>query len=326
MNRPTVAVVGAGLASLAFATELQRNGAAVRIFERERGAGGRAASRRAGGYRFDHGAQYFTVRDPAFAAPVASWESAGVAAEWAGTIVSLEAGRSTPEERRPRRLVGVNRMRAIAGHLAQPLDVAFRAEVAGVSRAGERWTLAGPTGASLGTYDRLVLALPAPQIETILELPAPLLEAVHRVRMAPSWTLMMAFDRPLSLAFDGAFVHGSPLSWIARDSSKPGRKRNETWVAHASADWSTANLEMAPREIIPLLLSAFQDATGLAGCDPAFAIAHRWRYSNPTVTLDERFLFDAEAGVGVCGDWCGGPRVEGAYLSGLALAGRLVAT
>ena len=50
---------------------------------------------------------------------------------------------------------------------------------------------------------------------------------------------MLAFKQSLGLEFGGAFVHGSPLSWIARNSSKPGRDvEPETWVLHASSEWT----------------------------------------------------------------------------------------
>ena len=42
--------------------------------------------------------------------------------------------------------------------------------------------------------------------------------------------------------------------------------------------------------------------------------------------LTEACLFDRGRPVVVCGDWCGGPRVEGAYLSGAAAAGRILGT
>ncbi len=40
--------------------------------------------------------------------------------------------------------------------------------------------------------------------------------------------------------------------------------------------------------------------------------------------IDQPYLFDPDLAIGACGDWCGGPRVEGAFLSGLALAERIL--
>ena len=68
------------------------------------------------------------------------------------------------------------------------------------------------------------------------------------------------------------------------------------------------------------MLDAFRAATGSDGTAPSFRRVHRWRYALPTTTVDETFLFDPGQRIGVCGDWCGGPRVEGAFVSGLELA------
>ena len=57
---------------------------------------------------------------------------------------------------------------------------------------------------------------------------------------------------------------------------------------------------------------------------PDFAAAHFWRYAIPPEPLGTRCLFDPELAIAACGDWCGGPRVEGAYLSGVAAAGRMM--
>ncbi|MFO7904750.1 MAG: hypothetical protein R6U98_18945, partial [Pirellulaceae bacterium] len=53
---------------------------------------------------------------------------------------------------------------------------------------------------------------------------------------------------------------------------------------------------------------------------PAHLGTHRWRYAWPPDPLEDRCLFDSSSGLGACGDWCSGPRVEGAFLSGTAAA------
>ena len=71
MAQDRYAVVGAGLAGLAAARALVAADRAVDLFEKSRGTGGRVATRRALGTTFDHGAQYFTVRDSGFSAALA---------------------------------------------------------------------------------------------------------------------------------------------------------------------------------------------------------------------------------------------------------------
>jgi predicted NAD/FAD-dependent oxidoreductase len=137
---------------------------------------------------------------------------------------------------------------------------------------------------------------------------------------------MLSFDRSLELPFAGAFVHDSPLSWIARNDSKPQRGGDqESWTLHASPEWTDQFLEEKPDDILRELLDAFWQATGAKPRKPGYAAGHRWRYAIPPEPLDDRCLFDAERRIGACGDWCSGPRVEGAFLSGMAMAGRVLA-
>ena len=63
-----IAIVGAGVAGLACARALADAGLHVQIFEKSRGVSGRMSTRRGELGQCDHGAQYFTARDPAFRA------------------------------------------------------------------------------------------------------------------------------------------------------------------------------------------------------------------------------------------------------------------
>ena len=124
---------------------------------------------------------------------------------------------------------------------------------------------------------------------------------------------------------DGAFVSNSPISWIARDSSKPGRGPGEDcWVVHASPEFSVENIEVDPAEVIQVLKAEFFRITKSLPQKPLHAVAHRWRYANASQHLTSECLFDAEQGIAVCGDWCKGNRVEAAFLSGISAAGCLM--
>ena len=67
------------------------------------------------------------------------------------------------------------------------------------------------------------------------------------------------------------------------------------------------------------LLKAFAEITGIHA-EPAYAQMHRWRWARTQTPLGKSHLWDARAGLGVCGDWCLGHRVEDAFVSGLELA------
>ena len=143
--------------------------------------------------------------------------------------------------------------------------------------------------------------------------------------MRECWAVMIATSDPLGLSYDGAFVQNSPLSWIARNNSKPARDGEpETWVIHASPEWSHNHIELAPEKVEELLFAEFAKATATSNVGLEYRAAHRWRFALPTEPLVESCLFDADLQLGACGDWCAGPRVEGAFLSGLAIAERLI--
>ncbi|NMO14975.1 NAD(P)-binding protein [Pyxidicoccus fallax] len=318
-----IAVIGAGLSGVAAARALHSAGFPVQVFEKSRGPGGRMATRRTeAGDTFDHGAQYFTARDPLFQAQVRAWMDAGLAAEWHGVIGTLERGRVTRSEREQVRYVGVPAMGSGVKQLAQGLDVRSGIRVERVEREGPAWRLTSDAGEGLGVFDRVVVAVPAPQAVPLLAGAPELAARAATVRMEPCQSVMARFAEPVPLELDGAFVHGSPLSWIARDASKPGRAAGERWVLHGSPEASREYLERAPEDVTARWVEAFAEAIG-RDIRPVETVAHRWRYALPSPALEESTLFDAALGIGACGDWCGGPRVEGAFLSGVALARRL---
>ena len=144
--------------------------------------------------------------------------------------------------------------------------------------------------------------------------------------MRPCWSVMLSFSSRLEIEFDGAFVNGGPLSWIARNNSKPGRGAEECWVLHASADWSTAHLEDEADDVGPALTNEFWRLFGRGLSSPSHVVSHRWRYAIPQNVLPTRYVFDDELRLGIAGDWCGGPRIEGAFLSGHALGNHLLET
>ncbi len=319
-----VAIIGAGMSGLACARSLADHGHRVRVFDKSRGPGGRMSTRRAGELRFDHGAQYFTVRDRRFGRFVRSWRDDGLVAPWSGTIAVVDHGAIEIKDDTTERFVGVPGMNAVCRHLATDLDVAYGIRVAGLDRDGSRWSL-HTTDGELGGFDAIVVSAPAPQTAALLGGFAPEFSGrAEAVEMAPCWAAMVHFAEPLGLNFDGAFVHDSPLRWVARNGSKPGRPTGETWVLHASPEWSEEHLELDSELAAGRLVGAFHDAVNRRLPPPDDLFGHRWRFAQPFEPLPEPCLFDRDLAIAACGDWCGGPRVEGAFLSGCAAAGRLL--
>ena len=303
-----IAIVGAGMAGMSCGQRLSRLGHEVRLFDKGRGPGGRMATRRMedGGttLHFDHGAQYFTARDPRFVEQVAHWEASGVAARWAAAGDDAWVG--TPAMNAP--------LKAMAGELG----VQFGTRIEQLVRDGEGWQIDGE-GAPDARFDAVLVAVPAEQAGPLLQPHAPAMATLaDQTASDPCWTLMAGFEAPLALVQDTLRQRG-PIGWAARNNAKPGRANEECWVIQASPEWSRAHLEDNAETVAAALLAELAEANGGPLPRQLGATAHRWRFAR-SGTAGEEALWDAEQRIGVCGDWLIGPRVEAAYMSGLLLA------
>ena len=317
-----IAVIGAGMAGLSCARLLHADDAEVVLFDKGRRAGGRLASRRIDALRFDHGAAYATASGAAFQAflagagdQVAAWDPAAARPRWVGVPGMSALAQAAA-------LGGV-------GILLPLRQVTWIEHVRGSwlvhhqDAAAVRPGTVGPGGEHAGPFDRIVLALPAPQAAPLLAaMGHALAAAVGAVVMEPCWALMLAY----AVRQHGADTRSldGPLCWIARESSRPGRAPlPDCWVAHGSPTWSAHHLEREPDAVLAELQAAFVAATGIAAA-PVHRAAHRWRFARTKAPLGQACLSDP-AGLVVCGDWCLGGSVEAAFDSGRAAAAACIA-
>lgn len=319
----TVAIIGGGIAGAAAARALKDAGQVVTVFDKGRRAGGRTSTRQEGELRFDHGAQFFTVRDERFARWARAWWQERVITQWRGRVEG-----EPPREHANQlvRLVGTPGMDSIVKRMLLDIDARFGVEVSGLTRDGTRWRLLDAGNHALGEFDAVVVATPSNQAAALVDPSSyELASRIREVVMAPCWTVLAQFPESPGVEWDAMRSSVGPLSWLAKNSSKPERPtvNGESWVLHASAEWSRANLELEPAEVVPRLMDAFLATTGARKVEPSFATAHRWRFGITEKPLGTPCLWDEERRLAVCGDWCLGEDLEAAFLSGSAAAGRI---
>ncbi len=224
-------------------------------------------------WQCDHGAQYFTARDPAFAAVVDAWIDAGIAAPWQARIASWDGTQLRRSQSALMRYVGVSEMTAPARTLAAQLDVRLSAEVRALQRSRQGWRLSVSQDAAEHLFDTVLLAVPAPSAAGLLAQAAPALATIaEQVRMQPAWAVMAHFDAPIDPGYDALFVNAGALRWVACNSSKPARAGAETWLAHATAEWSQAHCDAMPGHVSASLVPELA-ALGLPvpqSCDAFF--------------------------------------------------------
>ena len=315
-----VAVIGAGVAGLTAARTLSELGREVVVFDKGRGPGGRVSSRRAEPFAFDHGAQYFTARDPRFQETVNAWLESGDVRRWDGGIVALaEDGESSVREG-TERFVGVPHMNQVAKALAEGLDVRTTTRIASLSRDDSGWHLTSTEDERFGPFSQLLVTAPPDQAADLIADHSKAGSQLREIPMAPCWAVLLGFETRVEVDFDGAFCDSPELAWICRNSSKPGRPAAESWVLHATSEWSLDRIGHDRSEIIHDLTAAVERITGRAWPRAVHEDAHFWRYSRPAVTLDHKVLVDEGCSLAIAGDAYTGGRVEGAYVSGLSAA------
>ena len=304
----------------------------------------------------DHGCQYFAPKPGSpFADLLVELERQGVVERWAsgrlGTVEChdqrLAASTFTPWSADKQAWVGVPSMSTVGKHLlvdaarqpgAGKLTVALGTRVAPgtLRRDGDAWlaeTHAKSTPEQRrSTRHRFVMALgSASSTFNIVSPVAPQLAApAGMVQANCCWALMVAFAQPVTagvahLAFDGALVHGSDaIAWVANNSTKPGRRQpgsaTECWVVHASPEWSNARRDAAADTVVGELLAAFAECMGQQSMPAVVHLeAFRWNAAFPLSVADSGgagCFVDAQAGLGLGGDFCVGPRAGDAWHSG----------
>lgn len=307
-----IIVIGAGMAGLSCASRLADAGHQVLVLDKGRGPGGRMAARRAeiAGQvvSFDHGAQYFTARDAAFRDQVEAWERQGVVARWPA------AGDDA--------WVGLPGMNGPIRALSQGLDVRWNTRALSLSHNGSLWQVALEEGTL--SARTLLVAIPAEQASELIAPVSPQLAAIAgSVTSQPCWAVMSGFAERLPINADTLRDPDAPVSWASRNSAKPLRTGRECWVIHASPDRSRELLDLPNEEVGPKLLADFFAQAGIDAVAPIHLAAHRWLYAMPGSLDGEAARYDAEARIGMAGDYLHSPRVEGAFLSGLTLAKRV---
>ena len=131
-----VAVIGAGISGLALANKIEHI-ANVTIFEKSRGFGGRVATRRVDDISFDHGAQFFKVRDPDFKEYIKPMIEEGIIDIWRARFVEIEKDKVISSRLwgdDPANYIGIPSMSSIGKFMSQSLNIKLSEQIAKIEK------------------------------------------------------------------------------------------------------------------------------------------------------------------------------------------------
>jgi predicted NAD/FAD-dependent oxidoreductase len=317
-----IAIIGAGLSPLSIA-HLLKDQARITLFDKARGVSGRMSTRRASPYCFDHGAQYFTARTAAFQTFIQPLIRSRLIDRWNARYVKFD-GEKIIERKDWRndepRYVGVPGMNAVAKHLADGLTIHLKTKIASLQRnLDEKWQLLDESGSVHGDFDWVISTAPSPQAAELLPTTFQYHDYMRGIEMRPCFSLMLGFSEPLPIEFDAAHVTNADVSWMAVNSSKPGRPHPFALLVHSSEPYAEAHLGVDRGVITKHLCAETSRIIGLDVAAADFKAVHGWHYANNAKRESHQVLLDRDNKLAACGDWCQGGRVEGAFTSAVNL-------
>ena len=315
-----ILIIGAGLAGLSAANDLQQAGHQVLVVDKGRGLGGRLAGRRIGDATFDHGAQFMTAREPRFKAAMADWVATGVAEEWYSSYPGQPNGHP--------RYRGVPTMTAVAKHLAIGLDIMRATRVVTVSRQQTGW-LAELDNGNRVSADKLLITSPVPQTLELLKginIPADKYARLEHIEYESCIAVMAILDGPTAIEAPGAIaLEEGPIAWIS-DNLQKGVSTVPAVTIHGSGEFSAEHIDHDRTQIGQQLIDAAAQYLGSAQVTEYQV--HGWRYSKPSIVDPDPCLLLSHGTdlppLAVAGDAFAGPRFEGAVQSGWAAAKMLM--
>ena len=329
-NSAEIVIIGSGLAGLAAGQLLKKAGHNVLILDKGRQAGGRMSTRQAGGFLFNHGAQFVTARSAAFSSVCTQAVKAGHLAKW-------------PLAGRADAFSGTPAMRGLAEFMAAGLTIRQQAEVQDIKRVKPSPGLHDDplqlqlTNGTVITCRHLIITCPAPQTCRLLREAAPELSAcAEQVVYAPCWTVMAGFPTSPDLLRTLTHMPEGPIGWATYEPVRPRASKTAAVTLQATADFSKTHLEAEPADICDQLLAAFADQQCIPLPRLSYCAAHRWRYAKVEQACSPDVIFyntDKDSSIFVAGDWHPGQgddgrfgkgtRAEDAFLSGLRAARQL---
>ncbi len=322
-------IIGAGAGGLAAARELKDQGHSMVLLDKGRGVGGRMATRRmreAEG-RWDHGAQFITLRSEALQERLASW----------GALQSLEVWHDSPGASPHPRFRPLEGLNAFAKALAGDLEIRRSFKVTHVQRLDAGWELVAESGESVQGA-QLICALPVPQLLDLFaasELPLhpPAADQLGAVDYERCLSLLVELDGPSGLEEPGFVKANTGCIDTVADNHIKGISEAHTLTVHAqrafSREWYDRDRSVAA-SVLRAALNEWKEF-------PVKSVQiHGWKFAEairrvpaPFLKLDESLYacgdgFEAGDDAGVAADLH--PRIESALLSGWALGKALSAS
>ncbi len=323
-----VLVIGAGIAGLLAARRLAASGLRVLVIERGDVPGGRLATSRIGRGHADTGAQFFTVRSPAFGQIVNDWLQRGLVFVWSHGWLGGSVQNESPDGHL--RYAARDGFGALAQQLADGLPIHTGISVTSVALEGSVWRAVSADG-FVAEAAALLLTPPVPQSLALLdrggvEVPPAARSALGIIQYGPCLCGLFAIEGTTLLPSPGVLQRpGAPIAWIADNRQKGISPEMGVLTVHTGIAAAEARRRQEDAAILAWMWAEVSPWLKRGTVSDAARLI-RWREAIPLQVHPNPYLSieTLPAPLLFAGDAFAGPRVEGAALSGMAAADALL--
>ena len=334
-----IAIIGAGVSGLAAAHTLQDAGYTVTLFEKSRGVGGRAATRKRDGFIYDHGAQYIkggsSLSDEwitkRFAAPdLISIEKPVWTFDATGHIQEGDA-KQNAEPRWSYR----SGLTAFPKRMAEGLDIHLETRIGRIQQTPDGWLLFDTGSQNVGLFNQLLITIPAPQAIALLQasqlddnLSQTLSTQLSEAHYNPLISVMLGYRPAPQQRPYYALVNtdkGYPISWLAWEHEKsPERVPQGTGllIAQMAPQYSKEHRDTPQTVLIQDIQQLVSQLLHESLPELILTDVQYWKYALPSSKANAEQLnaLASPHGLFFCGDAFVGGRVHLALEDGINVA------
>jgi len=318
MNKITI--IGSGFSSAVLSKNLKEKD--VLIFDKSRGPGGRSSTRRVEHVGvFDHGLQFISPKKKEFELFLKQHLTSFVK-EWDGEFILFEDNKKIEKKK----YIGKSGNNDFVKKLISS-NIHYQKELLSIEKKDKKWLLEFKDN-SKQECEKLILTIPLEQCQKII---TPLnLDFKIIGSMEPNLTVMIGFDKSLGISANGfKFEKNSILGWTANESSKIRSENNpdlELWTLQSSLFFAQKKFQDYrgnKEEVINLMVGEFLNLFNIKNANIVHKDIHGWLYAFKKENFSQKFYWNEEINLGICGDWMCGSKAEDAWSSASALADQI---
>ena len=193
----------------------------------------------------------------------------------------------------------------------------FQSELSEIKRQKDYWYLKFKDNKHIYSKN-LIFSIPFPQAKKLSSKFVKTKLFKNKVIMNSSLTVLLMTNKT-AIKASSFFTNDKVLGWVSKENSKKRFKYNkDLWVLQSTFEYGkkhTDNYRNKKKFYTNVLINKFKKLTKIKIRKTYFTHIHGWKYSSNSTPLKTQSYWDKRIGLGICGDWFGGPRLENGWLS-----------